>query len=117
MATPNQAPVWELSKENAAPLQRGRNVATLEHALAETEETRAVKERALDRYERLVRPSEQEDYNADDDETVSSAANDPLLHWLAYIKFHQESFPTNTNEQFLLMERCFSVGPHHVRPW
>lgn len=31
---------------------------------------------------------------------------DPLAHWLSYIKFYQESFPADTNEQFLLMERC-----------
>lgn len=105
MATANHGtPVWELSKENAAPLQRGRNVAVLERSLADTDETRAVKEQAVDRFERLVHPSEEKDYQVAES---SSSGDDPLIHWLGYIKFHQESFPTNTHGQFLLMERCF----------
>jgi hypothetical protein len=96
-------PVWELSKENAAPLQRGRNVAVLESTLAETDETRAVKGRKVDSYEQLVHASEQDSFAPASD----SPANDPVNHWLSYIKFHQESFPTDTHTQFLLMERCF----------
>jgi hypothetical protein len=96
-------PGWELSKENAAPLQRGRNVAVLERTLAETDETRAVKGRQVASYERLVLASEQDSFTPSSD----SPANDPVNHWLGYIKFHQESFPTDTHTQFLLMERCF----------
>jgi hypothetical protein len=33
-------------------------------------------------------------------------ADDPLMHWLSYIKFYQNVFPSDTHEQFLLMERC-----------
>ena len=104
MTSENHAPAWELSKENAAPLQRGRNVAALERALDDSEETRDIKERQVDRFERLVKPSEQENFNA---EESTSASQDPLVHWLGYIKFHQEFYPTNTHNQFLLMERCF----------
>lgn len=104
----DRTPVWELSKENTAPLQRGRNVAVLERSLAETDETRAVKERAVDRYERTVRATEQEGFNLSEEASSGSTIEaDPLVHWLGYIKFHQESFPANTHDQFLLMERCF----------
>ena len=105
MATNSETPVWELSKENAAPLQRGRNVAALEQALVESDETRAFKERSVERFEGLVQPSEQGHLNANSE--AASVTDDPLVHWLGYIKFHQESYPSNTHDQFLLMERCF----------
>jgi hypothetical protein len=95
------APLWERAKENAAPLERGRNVSVLERALAEdTQEDRHEKERMVQHYERLVRPSEQETSAEKDD------ADDPLIHWLSYIKFHQEAFPSDTHAEFLLLERC-----------
>jgi hypothetical protein len=31
---------------------------------------------------------------------------DPLVHWLSYIKFLQDSYPSDTQHSFLLMERC-----------
>jgi hypothetical protein len=94
-------PLWERSKENAAPLERGRNVTVLERALADdSDEDLREKERMVQHYERLVRPSEQEDYAAQDD------TDDPLIHWLSYIKFHQEAFPSDTHAEFLLLERC-----------
>ena len=36
----------------------------------------------------------------------SEMDHDPLSHWLSYIKFYQNSFPADTRENFLLMERC-----------
>jgi hypothetical protein len=56
------------------------------------------KEKMVQHYEALVRPSEEESHQHDDD--------DPLIHWLSYIKFHQDAFPSDTHAQFLLMERC-----------
>lgn len=92
------APLWELRKENAAPLERGRNVSVLEQSLlAEDREEHA---KMLEHYERLVRPSEDAAFQADADD-------DPLIHWLSYIKYHQETFVNDTHEQFLLLERCF----------
>ncbi|CAJ1966981.1 unnamed protein product [Cylindrotheca closterium] len=88
---------WEQSKENAAPLRRGRKVETLApkaFGISNRDKT----ERVIDKFERLVRPSEDPD--------VTEMENDPLEHWLSYIKFYQESFPSDTHEQFLLMERC-----------
>lgn len=86
-----QAPLWEASKENAAPLERGRNVLALERSLQmETTQERREKEKQLEHYEKLV----------------SSQQDDPLIHWLSYIKFHQEAYPSDTHAQFLLMERC-----------
>jgi len=88
---------WEQSKENAAPLRRGRKVETL-GSKAFGVSHRDNTERLIDEYERLVRPSEDPD--------VTEVEDDPLEHWLSYIKFYQESFPSDTHEQFLLMERC-----------
>lgn len=101
MAT--DAPVWEQYKENAAPLERGRNVDTLEMNLrVETEEERQAKENSLRHYESLVRPSEEMATNGEE----MGEDDDPLIHWLSYIKFHQDYFPSDKQSQFLLMERC-----------
>jgi len=35
-----------------------------------------------------------------------SGSDDPLVHWLAYIKFIQDTYPADTQQSFLLMERC-----------
>jgi hypothetical protein len=86
-----ETPIWEQAKENSAPLERGRNVALLEQSTVATQEDRRELDRMLHHYEKLLQQ--------DDD--------DALIHWLSYIKFHQESFPVDTHEQFLLLERCF----------
>jgi hypothetical protein len=97
-----EAPLWEKSKENAAPLERGRNVAVLERSLAavSSDEEQREKERMLRHYERLVRPTEGSGAVVKEDDDV-------LIHWLSFIKFYQESFPSDTHAQFLLLERCF----------
>jgi hypothetical protein len=104
-----EAPLWERSKENAAPLQRGRNVRALEESLAaaESQGDRQEKERMVQHYEHLVQPTE-EHYKDGNDSTTSTAEqnDDPLIHWLSYIKFHQEAFPSDTHQEFLLLERC-----------
>jgi len=101
------APAWELSKENAAPLQQGRNVVELEKSfstaatsskkLSETQQEE--NQKMIEHYERLVRPKS----NSNDD---NNSNDDPLIHWLSYIKYFQDTFPSDTHEQFLLMERC-----------
>jgi hypothetical protein len=93
--------LWEASKENAAPLQRGRNVHALETSLQmdSPARRRQEKEKMVQHYEALVRPSEEESHQQEHDD-------DPLIHWLSYIKFHQDAFPSDTHAQFLLMERC-----------
>jgi hypothetical protein len=82
----NDGPHWELSKENAAPLERGRNVKELEKRKQETAEERLESEKRIQHYELLV-----------------ETAEDPLIHWLSYIKFHQDAYPSNTHDQFLLI--------------
>ena len=86
-------PAWEMSKENAAPLARGRNVAIFEKNLlkGKSKEERDEAHRMTQRFERRV---------ALDD------TDDPLVDWLSFIKFHQENYPSDTHAQFLLMERC-----------
>ncbi|KAL3920847.1 MAG: hypothetical protein SGILL_003052 [Bacillariaceae sp.] len=90
------APAWEQTKENAAPLERGRNVASL--GLRQTRLSQKELNDRIEYFEELVRPSEAPHVTEMDD--------DPLAHWLAYIKFYQASFPSDTRDNFLLMERC-----------
>ena len=126
-----QQPEWELRKENAAPLARGRNASTLSRALSSSsqvdDDTRRRNDKRLRQYERLVSPSEQAaemvaeradagdpvDKDVDpmtlldeEEQERGDDADDPLVHWLSYIKFHQEAYPSDTRAQFLLMERC-----------
>jgi len=38
---------------------------------------------------------------------------DPLTHWLRSIKYHKETCPSDTNSQFVLMERCTRSFLHY----
>ena len=147
-ASAEQQPEWELRKENAAPLARGRNASALSKALSSSSavdhDARRTNDKRLRQFERFVRPSERgaelvaeraeagrpvektvdpmellrelkndehEGSAADADAALVAAArtpeqDDPLVHWLSYIKFHQEAYPSDTRAQFLLMERC-----------
>lgn len=87
---------WEAQKENAAPLERGRNVSSLGRRQF-GREIEDLKEEVR-QYEDLVAPSE--------DQEAKEMDNDPLHHWLSYIKFYQNSFPSDTRENFLIIERC-----------
>ena len=63
-------------------------------------ERRPENEQMVQRYEKLVRPTESSAFQLID------TNDDPLIHWLSYIKFYQDSFPSDTQSQFLLFERC-----------
>ncbi len=95
-ATSSAAPSWEAQKENAAPLERGRNVASF--GLRQSDVDREELDKKIQHYEAIVRPSE--------DRSVKEIDNDPLADWLSYIKFYQNSFPSDTRDHFLLIERC-----------
>lgn len=100
------APSWESVKENAAPLQRGRNISSLEQVAAKASgrsfgtnrQTRDDTNEKINGFEDLVTPSEAPH--------AVETEDDPLMHWLEYIKFYQDTFPSDTHQQFLLMERC-----------
>ena len=92
-------------KENAAPLQRGRSIATLDRVAARGSSSSTllqaqgdVSDVRIAEFERLVRPSEAPH--------VTHTGDDPLTHWMNYIKYYQDNFPSDTHDQFLLMERC-----------
>ena len=112
-------PLWELAKENAAPLERGRNVKALEASLAAVSDTqRHQLEKVVQKFESRVAPTEESSFQLED------PVDDPLIHWVSYIKFHQDNFPSDTNAQFLLFERCmralcqipkYSQDPRFVR--
>jgi hypothetical protein len=95
-------PAWEMCKENSAPLARGRNVKFFENNVEKvrSKELEALLEGKKKEFERLI---------AQDD------TEDPLIHWLSYIKFFQEFVPSDTNSQFLLMERCARTLMHKER--
>jgi mitotic checkpoint serine/threonine-protein kinase BUB1 beta len=92
-------------KENAAPLQRGRSIATLDRVAARGTSSSSLfqpreddSEARIAEFEGLVRPSEAPH--------ITHTEEDPLVHWMNYIKFYQDNFPTDSHQQFLLMERC-----------
>ena len=97
----DETPIWERSKENTAPLERGRNVQALEKSfMAHSEDERHKNEDQLRQYESMVRPTESSSFQ------LAHTNDDPLLHWLSYIKFYQDTYPSDTHAQFLLFERC-----------
>lgn len=136
---------WELVKENAAPLQRGRNVSSLGKSLALSSKlSNKVKDDDSDikMYESLVQSSENfakecleilkfRGEQSLDPETINELSakynlieGDPLSPWLQYIKYHDEAYPADTHSQFLLMERCtraffnfprFAGDPRYIR--
>jgi hypothetical protein len=127
---------WELVKENAAPLQRGRNASTLGKTLTLSSKLSSkVKEDDTDikTYESLVQKSElfanecldllqDRGEKILDQETVQGLSlkyglndGDPLCSWLRYIKYHEEAYPSDTHSQFLLMERCTRAFLHFPR--
>jgi len=128
---------WELYKENAAPLERGRNVTALSSALAPSSSNssqRQEQDANIQNFERLVKPSEKflklfkEEEKAQnnalspiDEDKVQELLlkckvdQDPLVHWLRYIKYHEDTYPSDTNNQFLLMERCTQTMIHHPK--
>jgi len=119
---------WELVKENAAPLQRGRNASTLGRNLANTSilPISKVKEDDMNirTYESSVKNSElfakeclellhHQGCPHLDQETVQELSqkyglhdSDILTTWLRYIKYYEEAYPSDTYSKFLLMERC-----------
>ncbi|GKY99718.1 hypothetical protein MPSEU_000925800 [Mayamaea pseudoterrestris] len=105
--TISDTPLWEKCKENAAPLERGRNVVVLEQSF---QTASSDKDATIRHYESIVQRYERQSAN----QTLSED-DDPLIHWLSYTKFYQESFPADKNGQFLLMERCFRTMMKHEK--
>ena len=92
--TAEDSQTWESQKENAAPLERGRRVASFGVRQPDPKDLK----QKITYHESLVRPSEPTN--------VTKIEGDPLVYWLSYIKFCQDSFPANTRQSFLIMERC-----------
>lgn len=129
---------WELYKENAAPLERGRNTSILCKALSsptcESTKSKMEHDVHISNFESAIRPSEKfkryfskleekrkgnSDTNGNSRDGSNSSQidvesllvkckvdKDPIIHWLKYIKYHEETYPSDTHTQFLLMERC-----------
>ena len=143
---------WELVKENAAPLERGRDVKSIKNSFGESNVAGGISdkqqrriEKTIQHFEQLIKPSEEMCQNGDEageagellrsmfnvfdfldairHQTIASntcilnlsvhslnptaeSTDDPLRHWLSYIKFIQDTYPSDTQQSFLLMERC-----------
>lgn len=125
---------WEQSKENAAPIATGRSVSTLApRAFGTSSHENEIKTK---KYEKLIRRSEKASewlcqnanriegeltdeqidelkqrlsrelgYNPNSDD-ADNIDRDPLKYWILYIKHIRTSYPSDTQRQFLLMERC-----------
>lgn len=96
----SETPLWEKTKENSAPLERGRNVSKIEESLATDDKT---KFRQVRHFEELVKRTEESEGKG----LEVSEDEDVLVHWLSYIKYYQDTFASDTKNQFLLLERCF----------
>ena len=133
---------WELSKENAAPLECGRSTKSLSKAALRDKSGMIAIEGKTKKYEKLVGRSEKavewlqkqvkEVTDGDDPsrELTTEEANhlrermitelgfdpstpdrdhidyDPMRYWVLYIKHVRESYPSDSQKQFLIMERC-----------
>ena len=139
--TKTAAHQWELCKENAAPLERGRNIQSLSNALGpssvssgESLSRRQGEDKSIHKFESLVKGSErfanayldrldEEGGGTPSDDTLQKLMKsykveektDPIVHWLRYIKYHEETYVSDTHAQFLLMERCTQALLHHPK--
>ncbi len=133
---------WELSKENAAPLECGRSTKSLSKRAFGTSsaEMMAIEEKTK-KYEKLVRRSEKavewlqrqvkeitgdgptRELTKDEADHLRERMTnelgfdpstpdrdqldyDPMRYWVLYIKHVRESYPSDSQRQFLIMERC-----------
>jgi Mad3/BUB1 homology region 1 len=101
----SQTPQWEAGKENAAPLRRGRRIGPLEQSLTNAldNDSKLSNELRISEYERLVAFSEADGF-------IVGEGDDPLTHWVKYIQFYQDNYPSDTINQLKLVERCFRAS-------
>ena len=136
---------WELSKENAAPLECGRSTKSLSKRAFGTSSAEMIAiEEKTKKYEKLVRRSEKAvEWLQKQVKEITTAAGgdpnreltkeeadhlrermtselgfdpstpdrdhldyDPMRYWVLYIKHVRESYPSDSQKQFLIMERC-----------
>ena len=148
---------WELSKENSAPLERGRSTKSLSKRafgtsaaeMGKIEEKTKKYEKAVRRDEKAVewmqkhskllierRSERQQSSSSKPNETSSSSKltkeesqslrlrltselgfdpstpdrdhvdHDPIRYWILYIKHIGDNYPSDSQRQFLVMERC-----------
>jgi Mad3/BUB1 homology region 1 len=98
---------WELMKENTAPLARGRAIPPHgNNTIVSSNEI----QHAIEHYEAQIALQSTASIRSDED---------PLVIWLSYIKFVQESaHPSKTHQAtpvFSLLERCVQTCSTHAR--
>uniref|UniRef100_M4BR35 BUB1 N-terminal domain-containing protein n=1 Tax=Hyaloperonospora arabidopsidis (strain Emoy2) TaxID=559515 RepID=M4BR35_HYAAE len=84
---------WEASKENVMPLKRGRNVVDLNQAL-----------RAHDSVQTKLRL--ETEMKTREAAIAAYAGDDPLAHWLEYVRWLEVQMPEDTRKKFKVLEKC-----------
>jgi len=88
-----EAPAWELSKENAMPLRRGRDVKRFEF-------------NEHGKKDRLSKEQLTHENALNDALSKTSTLEDPLKVWVKYIRWMQDNFESGNSELLSLYERC-----------
>ena len=76
-------------------------------------------EKILEMYARRIQEQNVKDKGMDSKDAIKEILelvkinNDPLIHWLRSIEYHEETYPSDTNSQFVLMERCTRSFLHY----
>lgn len=104
----NNIHAWYSHKENMAPLERGRNANKISINLSQQNSPSSQRRQnaRITQFESLVCPSEDPGFFLEASPNQSEDRSDVLIHWLSYIKFMQDTFPSATQPIFLLLERC-----------
>ncbi len=101
---------WELSKENAAPLAKGRKAASLSAALSGATSAPSAHSAAISKA------------NRKHEATLLTAEDqpDPLVPYLSYINHIEQNCPSDTSALFLLLEKTtrafISNDRYHADP-
>ena len=108
----SDVPAWELYKENAQPLKRGRDAGRLGLKLQEKSDgpgSAAAAAAAVDAKLQAFEVSVSEEALAD--------SEDPLADWLKYLHWVREEFPSGTGaaRAVEIMERCTRCFNHEPR--
>lgn len=104
---------WETSKENTAPLARGRRVAAPRSFPSnDNDDAVALQQRQNQEQEQQQKQQRKQvvEYQRILASHSSNETEDPLVDWLSYIQYHQTVLCqgiTNPHSTFLLMEQCF----------
>lgn len=105
---PNQgdAPGWELFKENAQPLKKGRDAAKLGKSLTARATSQCVEQTSI---------TQRAEFESSVSPEALAASADPLADWLRFVHWAREEDPSGSSQTFELLERCTRAFTHDPR--